>query len=39
LIRDHDCKFGRCFDDVARGAGIRVIRTPKRKLARVGTEQ
>jgi putative transposase len=30
LMRDHDCKFGRCFDDVARGAGIRVIGTPKR---------
>jgi putative transposase len=29
LIRDNDCKFGRCFDDVARGAGIRIIRTPK----------
>ena len=22
LIRDNDCKFGRCFDDVAGGAGI-----------------
>jgi transposase InsO family protein len=29
LIRDHDCKFGQSFDDVARGAGIRIIRTPK----------
>ncbi len=29
LIRDNDCKFGHSFDAVARGAGIRVIRTPK----------
>jgi hypothetical protein len=29
LIRDNDCKFGRSFDSVARGAGIRVIRTPR----------
>ena len=29
LIRDNDCKFGRSFDAVAHGVGIRVIRTPK----------
>jgi transposase InsO family protein len=29
LLRDHDSKFGQSFDAVARGAGIRVIRTPK----------
>ena len=29
LIQDNDCKFGRSFDSVAHGAGIRVIRTPK----------
>jgi hypothetical protein len=29
LIRDNDCKFGQSFDAVARGAGIRVIRTPR----------
>jgi putative transposase len=29
ILRDNDCKFGHAFDDVAVGAGIRVIRTPK----------
>jgi hypothetical protein len=29
LIRDNDCKLGQSFDAVARGAGIRIIRTPK----------
>jgi hypothetical protein len=29
IIRDNDCKFGHSFDDVAVGAGIRVICTPK----------
>jgi transposase InsO family protein len=28
LIRDHDPKFPRSFDDVFRGAGIRIVRTP-----------
>jgi len=28
LLRDHDAKFGTVFDDVAKGAGVRVIRTP-----------
>ncbi len=28
LLRDHDAKFGTVFDDVANGAGVRVIRTP-----------
>jgi hypothetical protein len=28
LLRDNDAKFGTVFDHVARGAGIRVIRTP-----------
>jgi transposase InsO family protein len=28
LLRDNDAKFGTVFDDVAKGAGIRVIRTP-----------
>jgi len=29
LVRDNDCKFSHCFDAVAQGAGIRIIRTPK----------
>ena len=28
LWRDNDAKFGTVFDDVAKGAGVRVIRTP-----------
>jgi putative transposase len=28
LLRDNDAKFGTVFDDVAKGAGVRVIRTP-----------
>jgi putative transposase len=28
LLRDNDGKFTATFDDVARGAGIRVVRTP-----------
>ena len=28
LLRDHDAKFGTVFDDVAKGAGVRVVRTP-----------
>jgi len=28
LLRDNDGKFNATFDDVARGAGIRVVRTP-----------
>ena len=28
LLRDHDAKFGTVFDEVAKGAGVRVIRTP-----------
>jgi len=28
LLRDHDAKFGAVFDEVATGAGVRVIRTP-----------
>ena len=28
LLRDNDAKFGAVFDDVAKGAGVRVIRTP-----------
>lgn len=30
LLRDNDAKFGTVFDDVAYGAGIRIIRTPIR---------
>ncbi len=30
LLRDHDAKFATVFDAVARGAGIRVVRTPIR---------
>jgi hypothetical protein len=29
ILRDNDCKFGHSVDDVAMGAGIRVLRTPK----------
>jgi putative transposase len=28
LLRDHDAKFGAVFDDVAKGPGVRVVRTP-----------
>jgi transposase InsO family protein len=28
LVRDHDRKFTRSFDEVFRGAGIRIVRTP-----------
>jgi len=28
LLSDNDAKFGTVFDDVAKGAGVRVIRTP-----------
>jgi transposase InsO family protein len=28
LLRDNDARFGATFDDVAKGAGIRIIRTP-----------
>jgi hypothetical protein len=28
LLRDHDAKFGRDFDAVAKGAGTRIVRTP-----------
>jgi len=28
LIRDHDRKFTRSFDEVFQGAGIRIVRTP-----------
>jgi transposase InsO family protein len=28
LVRDHDAKFGRDFDAVAKGAGTRIVRTP-----------
>jgi transposase InsO family protein len=28
LVRDNDAKFGTVLDDVAKGAGVRVIRTP-----------
>ena len=30
LIRDHDDKFGRRFDGVAEGTGIKILRTPVR---------
>lgn len=30
MIRDNDAKFGRRFDEVAEGTGIRVLRTPVR---------
>lgn len=28
LIRDHNCKFTRSFDEVFQGSGIRIVRTP-----------
>jgi hypothetical protein len=28
LIRDHDRKFTRCFDEVFQAAGIGIVRTP-----------
>ena len=28
LLRDHDRKFTRSFDEVLQGAGIRIVRTP-----------
>ena len=37
LIRDHDGKFTRSFDDVFQGAGIRIVRTPSQAPTRMAS--